>query len=242
VPGQPKPSGFTITSPPSKASPSSSTAQGYLELAVQKYPENPPAVWLWLPEDEILGAELRVRVGGSFVWPPAGVEIGTLERLVFVAGGLGLNPLMSMLSHIAEAGKPCLSESCDVRFLYSVKIGNGEELDSERILFLERLTGIFTRQDVRGNLSLFFTGGMNFEFNSGTSGGVVLCNAVELPFLRTRIGVEDIAAAVGEPEQRLSTVVYVCGPPAMTDGFVDHLTSSTSLAMHARRVKFEKWW
>lgn len=89
VPGISKPGGFTITSPPSKAriaaagaaggsgddamDPASSPPPPYLELAVQKSPENVVAQWLWQPADAILSSELHVRVGGSFVWPPPGV-------------------------------------------------------------------------------------------------------------------------------------------------------------------------
>lgn len=90
VPGINKPGGFTITSAPSKAqrkqpppadaapddstAPAPSAPEPYLELAVQKSPDNPPAQCLWRPTCEILHSELRVRVGGSFVWPPPGVQ------------------------------------------------------------------------------------------------------------------------------------------------------------------------
>lgn len=87
VPGISKPGGFTITSAPSKAqtgpvSPASAAAptppnlpeEPYLELAVQKSPDNPPAHYLWRPAGDILDSELRVRVGGSFVWPPPGIQ------------------------------------------------------------------------------------------------------------------------------------------------------------------------
>lgn len=84
VPGNSKPGGFTITSSPSKAqkkpiepasaAPADGNDEPYLELAVQKSPDNPPAQYLWRPTAEILHSELRVRVGGSFVWPPPGVQ------------------------------------------------------------------------------------------------------------------------------------------------------------------------
>lgn len=123
VPGVPKAGGFTITSTPSRArgrrtsalstESAAVTAAGeevgggggepgayayaYLELAVQKSPENPPAAWLWQEEGTILDKELRVRVGGSFVWPPPGINVrSSLRKAVFVAGGVGVNPLMSM--------------------------------------------------------------------------------------------------------------------------------------------------
>jgi hypothetical protein len=66
---------------------------GFLELAVQNAPHNPPAAWLWKPEDDILGSELKVRVGGNFVWPPPALEpedVSKVQRVVFVAGGIGI--------------------------------------------------------------------------------------------------------------------------------------------------------
>ena len=62
----------------------------YLELAVQKSPDNPPAAWLWKSEEEITGKEVHVRVGGSFVWPPPGVDMTQVKRAVFIAGGVGI--------------------------------------------------------------------------------------------------------------------------------------------------------
>lgn len=62
----------------------------YVELAVQESPSNPPAAWLWRPKEEILGKELDVRVGGSFVWPPAGLDLKDIRNVVFVAGGVGI--------------------------------------------------------------------------------------------------------------------------------------------------------
>ncbi|KAF2212263.1 hypothetical protein CERZMDRAFT_112002 [Cercospora zeae-maydis SCOH1-5] len=62
IPGLSKAGGFTITSTPAEARPNSH-APPYIELAVQKS-KNPPAQWLWRPQEEILGAQLAVRVGG----------------------------------------------------------------------------------------------------------------------------------------------------------------------------------
>lgn len=80
--------GFTITSTPAEARPSSHSPS-YIELAVQKS-KNPPAQWLWRPKEEILNTQLAVRVGGSFTWPPEGLDTRKIERLVLVAGGVGI--------------------------------------------------------------------------------------------------------------------------------------------------------
>lgn len=54
--------------------------------------KNPPAQWLWRPIEEILDTQLAVRVGGSFTWPPPPglLDTSAIERLVLIAGGVGI--------------------------------------------------------------------------------------------------------------------------------------------------------
>ncbi|KAI1420485.1 hypothetical protein F5Y12DRAFT_113388 [Xylaria sp. FL1777] len=218
VPGVEKAGGFTITSTPREArlahpstepedagetSPRDKPAgengkatrgKGgpYLELAVQRSPENPPAAWLWQEADSstvdggisspthsstnpssIIGRELRVRVGGGFVWPPPGVNVRALRRAVFVAGGVGVNPLVSMLCSLASAAAPASRPSAaggdlEVRFLYSVKDpalpgvggpnGGKKYRNAKNVLFLERIARVFRQGLVKGRLELFLTG------------------------------------------------------------------------------------
>ena len=61
-----------------------------MELAVQEAPSNPASAWLWKPQEEILGKELDIRVGGSFVWPPTAIEMKSIKNVVLIAGGVGI--------------------------------------------------------------------------------------------------------------------------------------------------------
>lgn len=72
--------------PTADAAATTAAAPPYLELAVQKSPENVVARWLWQPVDAILSSELYVRVGGSFVWPPPGVlpTVGSTLTSAFI--------------------------------------------------------------------------------------------------------------------------------------------------------------
>ncbi|CAJ2507976.1 Uu.00g091620.m01.CDS01 [Anthostomella pinea] len=246
VPGIKAAGGFTITSSPADARPTAATTDesvrpGYLELAVQKSPENPPAAWLWQPVASILDAELRVRIGGSFVWPPPGINVRLLRRVVFISGGVGINPLVSMLGSLARAGA-AQQNPFEVQFLYSIKDpGAGAEVrDASRMLFLERLATVFAEQKVRGRLRLFLTGGEGAE-----GGGVVSSGggAGDVAFQGRRITVDDVAEAVGAASERRFAVVYVCGVPAMNDEFVKKLTDRDGgLGMEPHRVLCEKWW
>lgn len=236
MPGISKAGGYTITSPPSKARPSASSGDpGSVELAVQKSPD-PPAAWLWQNPDAITYAELQVRVGGNFVWPPPGVNIRgpPLRRAVFVAGGVGINPLMSMLSSLAEGP----SVPFEVQVLYSLRDDGSRQ--AGRLLFLERIADIFREGRLKGRLQLFLTGGSGEDgvvvSGEGEAGG-------EVPFSARRITVDDVAAAVGDAAERRFAVVYVCGVPTMTDEFVQKLTDSQQgLGIQPHRVLCEKWW
>lgn len=282
----PKAGGFTITSPPSKALPSSAAtnaakaqdsgarvgggktpaaAPGYLELAVQKSPTNPPAAWLWQEgkdnggssvisaasneaKEPILGRELQVRVGGSFVWPPPGINVRSLRRVVFVAGGVGINPLIAMASSLV----PPLP--FEVKFLYSVKdpltstlgsdlgpSGERKKRDASKILFLDRLVKIFGEGEgnVEGELKLFLTGGGGQEEEKGT---IDVGESSNVSFLGRRMEIGDVEEAVGGSAEKRFAVVYVCGVPDMTDSFVEKLRSRDGLGMEPHRVLCEKWW
>ncbi|KAK7425424.1 hypothetical protein QQZ08_008103 [Neonectria magnoliae] len=230
VPGIAKPGGFTITSPPSAAA----AADPYFELAVKESPENPPAEWLWHPAEDILGSRLRVRVGGSFVFPPAGRAAAALRRVVFVAGGLGINPLMSMMSAIADGTG---GFDGDVRVLYAGKMPAGGVAE---VLFLRRIATLFEQGKLRGRLQVFVTSvstrsdllrGPEDEFRKA---------GVEI--LARRFGEEDLKAAFGGLEDLGSCVVYVCGPPTMTDEMVGVLTSLKGVGLEPGQILTEKWW
>lgn len=58
--------------------------------------------------------------------------------------------------------------------------------------------------------------------------------------LRRRISHEDLLNAIGPSTERSGTVIYVCGPPGMTDEFVGLLRAAEG--MEEKRVLCEKWW
>jgi hypothetical protein len=239
----------------------------YLELAVQKSPDNPPAAWLWRdPPGSLIGEKLGIRVGGGFVWPPPGLNSRTLRRVVFVAGGVGVNPLVSMLSSLASTTPASGGgDGFEVHFLYSLKdpVATSREKtrDSRHMLFLDRIAGIFREKKVKGRLHIFLTSGgdatttttatavesnevkgaetEDVDVDPAEHEASITCEGGDLPFYARRCTVDDVAGAVGTPAQRRFAVVYVCGVPAMTDEFVAKLTG---LGMEPHRVLCEKWW
>ncbi|TFB00147.1 Oxidoreductase NAD-binding domain-containing protein 1 [Trichoderma ghanense] len=258
IPGVPKAGGFTITSAPSSSSSTSSSSEPpYFELAVQESPENEPAAWLWRPAGEILGERLRVRVGGRFVFPPlvkekdasAAVDVGGenfgrgLGKVVFVAGGVGVNPLVSMLSYIADNSAANGQEDLvgEVVFLYASKLPRSGNLSD--ILFLDRITRVFGEGRVRGRVKLFVTGTTAAASSlQGAAGGITIAgmremNGTSVEVQRRRITSADVEDAVGDGRDP-GTVVYVCGPRGMTDEIVERLAGF----IDSGRVLTEKWW
>lgn len=226
-----------------------------MELAVQESPKNPPAAWLWKPKDEIVGKEVNIRVGGSFVWPPNGTDISKIKNVVLIAGGVGIkydfkfpdkcmkltgySPLISILCHLNQMQS---TQPLHIRFLYSSRLP--QERDAEKgsvldeILFLPRIRHIIRSQGpsskLRISLDLFLT-------NAGSDS---LESPTDLSIHKRRINEEDIRSAAlgqkGDMDPRES-VVYVCGPPAMTDEFVEQAQGILGEG-GAQRVFFEKWW
>lgn len=142
---------------------------------------------------------------------------------------------MSILSHLADGGE-C---PYDVQFLYSTKTP-AEGLNSEKILFLERLAAAYGQGMVSGQLRLFLTSPP--QDTSESISRELLCNGVEMPFMRRRMALEDVAEALGPKEVHGSAIVYVCGVPSMTDEFVEKLTSPAGLGLRPEQVFCEKWW
>ncbi|KAL1958191.1 hypothetical protein VTO42DRAFT_5046 [Malbranchea cinnamomea] len=284
IPSIPRAGGFTITSTPEEAADrwhqtnyeevdDHSRSQGrhepYIELAVQKSPSNPPAAWLWRPEEQILGTDLKVRVGGSFVWPPplsAGIE--SVKKVVFVAGGVGINPLVSMLSHIHQ-NRTSLLDSTQLHLLYSTRLPEPPEgsvapssfvvtsKQLDKILFLPRIREMVraqvggpqdtkdqpTARRTRLDLQLYVTN-LNMK-EQGRVTDVPEDIAADMTLYNRRITRDDLRIIVSsqDPKVRSGAVCYVCGPPQMTDEFVEILGELLESGNNTeKRVFYEKWW
>ncbi|KAM3415923.1 hypothetical protein BST61_g9415 [Cercospora zeina] len=262
IPGLPKAGGFTITSTPAEARPNS-ISPPYIELAVQKS-KNPPAQWLWRPQEEILGTQLAVRVGGSFTWPPGpypeAEEVGRIERLVLVAGGVGINPLISIFTHLLRYPSNSNPRPKEIHFIYSTKSPSPTDLDAQNILFLPRLMDLISyssndQDHGKVTLSLFLT-----NLGEGDQGIIEHGKLPNRTFGR-RFGEDDLVRAVDgygnqdrdrsngeglfgnldeDANGRSGTVCYVCGPPKMTDEVVGFLKGLEG--MDEKNVLCEKWW
>ena len=190
---------------------------------------------------------MQVRVGGSFVWPPpllsngeSGVEEkgeGKATRVVFIAGGVGINPLMSIVSHLEHTAREAGKLGLVVKFFYTTR-DPGPHTNPSEILFLERLISVFDTLGNEGQFQLFLTSGQNGgeEVRSGKL--VVGVKGIEIQ--RRRIHHTDLLDAFGPIEERKRTICYICGIPAMTDEFVEKAKNAEG--MNEENVLSEKWW
>jgi NAD(P)H-flavin reductase len=91
--------------------------------------------------------------------------------------------------------------------------------------------------DTNVTLRLFLTG-------IGETGSIEHGKFPNRTFAR-RITTTDLVDAIdgyqhSSQTTRSNTLCYICGPPVMTDGFVDFLTQQAG--MTKERVLCEKWW
>ena len=183
---------------------------------------------------------MTFKVGGTFVHPPPTLnreECAGIQRAVFIAGGVGINPIMSMLSAMHEAGPNRLGGMVkEVRVLYTARPEkNTQTGEDEAILFAKRLRGIADHWKDHEQVNFRYT-----QFITGiTSERIDQPPGAQSTQYR-RITQRDLDDAMGPEGQREHTVVYVCGLPAMTDEFVDYLKRAPG--MDEKRVLCEKWW
>lgn len=116
IPGVSVVGGFSICS-----SPRLLEQERMIELAV-KYTNHPPA--LWIHNKCTLDSEVAVRVGGEFFFDPQPTDAP--RNLVLIAGGVGINPLLSILRYSADlhrerANKGSGCEIGTIKLFYSAK-------------------------------------------------------------------------------------------------------------------------
>ncbi|KAL9967127.1 hypothetical protein ACROYT_G025298 [Oculina patagonica] len=117
IPGVSTVGGFTICSSPRELKETST-----VELAI-KYSEHPPA--LWVHTKCRVGSKVHMRVGGDFYFDPNPDDPS--PDLLLVAGGVGINPVYSILQHVADiASDPLYQYTGKTTLLYSAK--NQDEL------------------------------------------------------------------------------------------------------------------
>lgn len=134
-----------------------------------------------------------------------------------------ISPLISILSHLYQNPR---EKPSSIKFLYSARKGPSGNLTS--ILFFDRLRTLFEKERSAPNNSLEFF--LTTESSQPAQPGKKSTRAASAQQLEAdsvlpdrvwyrRLAEQDLLNAVGPVEQRNRTLVYVCGPPAMTDWY-----------------------
>ncbi|XP_067862093.1 oxidoreductase NAD-binding domain-containing protein 1 isoform X2 [Heptranchias perlo] len=210
IPGTSKVGGFSICS-----SPGLLERESLLELAV-KYSKHPPAHWIHTQCD--LGSEVTLRVGGDFFFDPQPSD--SPVNLLLVAGGVGINPLYSILSHVADlhrlqGSKQCKYKPGSVQLYFSAK-NTGELLFKRNII----------------NLAKEFPGKISCHVH-------VTQQTSEIPG-----DIQPYVTAGRISERTLAHVskdslCYICGPRPMIESVSEQLEK---LGVPKESIIFEKWW
>ncbi|XP_050418628.2 oxidoreductase NAD-binding domain-containing protein 1 [Patella vulgata] len=108
IPGIERVGGYSICSPPCKL-----VQEGKLDLAV-KCSDHPPSAWVY--HKCKVGDEVSVRVGGDFYYDP--IDDILLDDIILIAGGVGINPLYSIIQHIKHIRR---TSTVLTTLLYSAK-------------------------------------------------------------------------------------------------------------------------
>lgn len=212
IPGMETVGGFSMCS-----SPGLLQREGVIELAV-KYTKHPPAHWIHTMCT--LGSRVDMRVGGDFFFDPSPAEPSV--DLLLVAGGVGINPLYSILLH-----------SSDLLRLNRTAGGRGYNIGSVHICY--------SAKNIQELLFKHSIIEVCQEFPDKFSCGFHVTQSTDVdqhlqPFVNCgRITPDELQAHV-DPKR---TLCYLCGPPPMIEAFSQTLMD---LGLPKDRILFEKWW
>ncbi|XP_053118148.1 oxidoreductase NAD-binding domain-containing protein 1 isoform X2 [Hemicordylus capensis] len=210
IPGVAVVGGFSICS-----SPGLLEQEGVLELAIKRTAHLPAH---WVHTQCALDSEVALRVGGNFFFDPQPSDIPV--NLVLIAGGVGINPLFSILLHVADLHKTQENKGIGytvgtANLFYSAK-------NSHELLFRKQILG----------LTNAFPGKIACSFHV-TQQNSQSCEKLQ-PYIKGRISAKDLEKCISK-----DTLWYICGPPPMIES-VSKLLGNLGVA--PKNIFFEKWW
>lgn len=221
IPGLETVGGYSIASAPHSLTSTSS----FIELAV-KNANHPPAKRMheWVE----VGTELGVRVGGEVVL----VKEPETPAL-FVAGGIGVAPLHSMiLEHLKTNTVGSDSRLAPTVLLYSVTSPN-------EILFANSLTQL-AREHSSFSVHLFFSRLSQTDCDQNRVTHDRLAQSIT-PGRINKNHINEVLHRHSFFADEKDPRAYLCGPPQMVDD-IQAVLLAEPRAFLANRVHYERWW
>lgn len=213
IPGVKTVGGFSMCS-----SPGLLQREGVVELAV-KYTEHPPAYWVHTAC--VLGSQVALRVGGDFFFDPSPCDPSV--DLLLVAGGVGINPLYSILQHTS-----------DLLRMNDASGGRGYNIGSTHIFYSIKNTQELLFKSSIVEICKEFPDTFSCDFHI-TQQKTNVEPQLQPRSRRSRITAQQLQAHV-DPQR---TLCYLCGPPPMLEAVSKTLMD---MGLSKDRIFFEKWW
>ena len=189
------------------SAPATLQSDGLIDLSV-KFSTWPPAHWIHTQCQE--GDEIRFRFGGDFFYDET--QHPADHSLLLVAGGVGINPLYSIIKHVQHLDHINSGQGpSQVSLLYSAA-------SSDELIFRDDIDKIKTISS-----QYFVTRQAGLEDDDTNN---------------RRINKDDIEKCLSMSDSA-RTVCYLCGPPQMVDTVREWLRD---IGISNSMIKYENWW
>ena len=164
---------------------------------------------------------MQLRVGGTF-----GLPSPRPASSIFIAGGVGITPLYSMLQQLF-AEDVTITNAVVPRavLLYSA-------VSRDELLFTPTLEALAERFPERFRLEMLTTGE-----SSANMGARARVGSREISEALSWLRQEHMRAGAGGDDE--PAVAFVCGPKGMPEAIVEECGAC---GIPPERVRFEKWW
>jgi len=206
IPGVSTVGGFSMVSAPNLLE-----ERRQLQLAI-KYSSHPPAHWVHTQCKT--GSEVFVKVGGNFHYIPSKSELE--NNTLLIAGGVGINPLYSMLRHICHMHS--LSENKDIDFGESLLLFSAKT--NEELIFKDQLSSLTSQSSIVS--CKYFVTQQKDDIYSG------------------RINQGAIEEALDRLQKNKKPITsFLCGPQRMM-GELE--TILMTFGLKKSDIRYESWW
>lgn len=202
--------GFSVCSPPHKLD-----DRDILQFAV-KYSDHPPAKWVH--EQCYIGAKVTIQFGGEFYYEPM---IHGSENVFLIAGGVGINPIYSILLERwkLHQDNTASSFSNSTKLMYSART-------TDELIFKKNIERICNED--QAFTSEFFVTQEKAPFDQQTTTSQTSFKRIKSDALQKALD-----------SFSTSPICFICGPP----NFIDYIAKNLNdLHLEPDRILFEKWW
>ncbi len=224
VPNMFKVGGFSIASTPTQLS-----SQGIIDIAVKCLPTTKNEIVHYLHKEASIGCSVFMRIGGEFKFQGDDVHGSRLlRRSLFLAGGVGITPLFSMVQHVDDlVSKHPVSNTLKPAAIFMHSCQQEEEL-----IFKPQLDQL---QSASANLiqpHYFVTRNPESQWTRRITEDTILD---ALNALQSNTPLDETDSIYDGID------VYLCGPPTFEQAMLQYLDKARAQGYRIR-LQHEKWW